>query len=63
MKKVKLSLDVITAAQIRQVLFEGQKGYSHDFPTERITNIRTVIRDLDSQIETVCKEFDTELNN
>jgi hypothetical protein len=55
-KKVKLSVDLITAAQIRQVLFDSQKEYSYDFPTERITNIRTVIQELDSQIETQLGE-------
>jgi hypothetical protein len=59
-KKVKMSLDLVTAAQIRQVLFEAQKGHSYDFPTERITNIRKTIEELDAHIE---KGLETELNN
>jgi hypothetical protein len=59
-KKVKMTLDLVTAAQIRQVLFEAQKGYSYEFPTERITNIRKAIEELDAHIE---KGLETELNN
>jgi len=58
-KKVKLSFDVLVAAQVRQVLFDAQKGHSYDFPTTRISNIRKVIEDLDNQIE---KELEEELN-
>lgn len=59
-KNLKLDIDLITAAQIRQVLFDSQKGHSYEFPTERITNIRNVIEKLDSQIE---KQLNEELNN
>lgn len=50
-KKVKMSFDLVTAAQVRQVLFEAQRGHSYEFPTERITNIREIIVELDGQIE------------
>jgi len=57
-KKVKLSFDVLIAAQVRQVLFDAQRGHSYDFPTTRITNIRKIIEELDTQIE---KELDTQI--
>ncbi|MFZ9353642.1 MAG: hypothetical protein ACO25L_02380 [Candidatus Nanopelagicales bacterium] len=59
-KKVKMELDLVTAAQIRQVLFESQKGYSYEYPTDRIVNIRKAIEELDARIE---KQLETELNN
>ncbi len=52
MSKVKLELDLRTAASIRQILFEHQKGYSYDHVPERISGIRKVIENLDSEIET-----------
>lgn len=44
-------MDVRSAAAVRQVLFDSQKGHSYDFPSERINEIRAVIRDLDDKIE------------
>ena len=50
---IKIEIDVITAAAIRQVLFGEQKIYTHDpkCTPPRITDIRNVIDDLDKQIE------------
>ncbi len=50
---INIEIDVRTAAAIRQVLFEEQKIYTHDpkCTPPRITDIRNVIGDLDTQIE------------
>ena len=50
-KKVTIKMDVRSAAAIRQVLFESQKGYGVEHVPERITDIRVVIEQLDSGIE------------
>jgi hypothetical protein len=55
---INLSLDVKSAAAIRQVLFDEQKLYTYD-PVSvppRIIEIRNVINDLDEQIEEELKE-------
>jgi hypothetical protein len=52
-KKVTIKLDVRSAAAIRQVLFESQKGYGLEHTPERINDIRSVIRDLDDNIGAV----------
>ena len=46
-------MDVRSAAAVRQLLFEHQKGYTYDEGSvpPRITDIRGVILELDSQIE------------
>lgn len=51
-KKVTLKMDVHSAAEVRQILFEAQKGYTYDAPSvpTRIFNIREVITDLDDAI-------------
>jgi len=51
--EVTLNLDVRAAAAVRQLLFEHQKGYTYDESSvpPRITDIRGVIAELDSQIE------------
>jgi hypothetical protein len=49
-KNVSIKIDLISAATIRQVLFDAQKGYSYEFPTERINKIREVIGLLDEKI-------------
>lgn len=48
-------MDVRTAAAVRQVLFESQKGYTYDDVSvpPRISDIRSVIRDIDDNIESV----------
>lgn len=55
-KKVTLKIDVRAAAAIRQILFENQKGHSYEFPSERINDLRAVIRDLDDKIGAVVGE-------
>lgn len=52
MTKVNLELDVRSAAAIRQVLFDAQKGYTNNIDTTptRIFEIREVIADLDDAI-------------
>ena len=52
MSKVKLELDVRSAAAVRQVLFDSQKGYTNNIDTTptRIFEIREVIADLDDAI-------------
>jgi len=56
-KKVTLKLDVRSAAEVRQILFESQKGYTYDVESvpERIFNVREVITDLDDAISQVVK--------
>jgi hypothetical protein len=49
-KNVSIKIDLISAATVRQVLFDAQKGYSYEFPTERINKIREVIGLLDEKI-------------
>ena len=50
-KQISVEMDVVSAAHIRQVLFEHQMPYSYEFPPERIELIRNVIRSLDESIE------------
>ena len=57
MSKVTIELDVRSAAAVRQVLFEAQKGYTTDIistPT-RIFELREVIADLDDAIGQVVE--------
>ena len=57
MTKVKLELDVRSAAAIRQVLFDAQKGYTNNIDTTpvRIFEIREVIADLDDAISQIVE--------
>jgi hypothetical protein len=52
-KKVTIKMDARCAAAVRQVLFEAQRGYSYEYVPERITDIRTVIQDIDDSIGSV----------
>jgi hypothetical protein len=52
-KKVTIKMDARCAAAVRQVLFEAQRGYSYEHVPERITDIRTVIQDIDDNIGSV----------
>ncbi len=52
-KKVTVKMDARSAAAVRQVLFEAQRGYSYEHVPERITDIRTVIQDIDDSIGSV----------
>jgi len=51
-KQVTVKMDVRSAAAVRQLLFEHQKGYTYDEGSvpPRITDIRSVIVDLDEKI-------------
>lgn len=52
-KQVTIKMDVRSAAAVRQILFEAQKGYTYDEVSvpPRITDVRTVINGLDAEIE------------
>ena len=52
-KKVTIKLDVRSAAAVRQVLFDAQKGYGLEHTPERIIDIRSVIQDIDDNIGSV----------
>ena len=49
---VNITLDVRSAAAVRQVLFDAQKGYTYDEASvpPRVIDIRQVIVELDNQI-------------
>ena len=57
-KSVSIKMDVRSAAAVRQLLFEHQKGYTYDEDSvpPRITEIRAVIADLDEKIGAVVGE-------
>jgi len=55
-KTITLELDVVSAATARQILFEAQKGYSYEYPPQRITVIRDVVKTLDEKIEEVVDD-------
>ena len=54
-KQVTIKLDARTAAAVRQVLFDAQKGYTYDEVSipPRISDIREVIQQLDDNIAAV----------
>jgi hypothetical protein len=54
-KQVTIKMDARSAAAVRQVLFEAQKGYTYDEVSvpPRISDIRTVIRDIDADLGAV----------
>ena len=54
-KQVTLKLDARSAAAVRQVLFDSQKGYTYDELSvpPRVTDIRNVIQQLDDNIGAV----------
>ena len=54
-KKVNLEMDVFSAAAVRQVLFDAQKGYAYEHVPARIVGIRQVIVDLDEAIGAVVE--------
>ena len=55
MSKVTLKLDTRTAAAVRQVLFDSQKGYTYDEVSvpPRVVDIRNVIQQLDENLESL----------
>ena len=52
-KEITIKMDTRTAAAIRQILFESQRGYTYDEHSvpPRIADIRLVIQTLDDEIE------------
>jgi hypothetical protein len=54
-KKVTIKMDARCAAAVRQVLFESQVGYTYDEGSvpPRISDIRTVIQDIDDNLASV----------
>ena len=51
-KQVTIKMDVRSAAAVRQILFDSQKGYTYDEVSvpPRIADIRSVIQDIDDNI-------------
>ena len=56
-KQVSIKMDVRSAAAVRQILFDAQKGYTYDEGSvpPRITDIRSVIVDLDEKIGAIVE--------
>jgi len=56
-KQVTIKMDVRSAAAVRQVLFDSQRGYTTDVNTvpPRIFDIREVITDLDDAITQIVE--------
>ena len=54
-KRVTIKMDVRSAAAVRQLLFEHQKGYTYDETSvpPRISDIRSVIQDIDADLGAV----------
>jgi hypothetical protein len=54
-KPITIKMDARTAAVIRQVLFDSQKGYTYDEVSvpPRVVDIRSVIQDIDDNIGAV----------
>ena len=54
-KQVTIKMDARTAAAVRQVLFDAQKGYTYDEVSvpPRVSDIRGVIQQLDDNISAV----------
>ena len=54
-KQVAIKVDARTAAAVRQVLFDAQKGYTYDEVSvpPRVVDIRNVIQQLDESIDSV----------
>ena len=50
MNKVTITMPLRSAAAVRQVLFDAQKGYGQEYVPERVFEIREVITDLDDAI-------------
>ena len=54
-KQVTIKMDARSAAAVRQVLFDSQKGYTYDEVSvpPRISDIRSVIQSIDDNIGTI----------
>jgi hypothetical protein len=57
-KNVTIEMDVLSAAVVRQILFDAQKDYSYEFPPPRISQVREVIQSIDGKIDDAL-EYDT----
>ena len=59
---INISMDVKSAAAVRQALFDEQKRYTYDpkCVPPRIVEIRNVINDIDEQIEEELKNETTD---
>ena len=57
-KPVTIKMDVRSAAAVRQILFESQKGYTYNPESvpPRISDIRSIISDLDEEISAIVGE-------
>lgn len=55
-KKVTIKMNARTAAAVRQVLFESQRGYSYEYVPERVAEVRTVIQDIDIGLAEIVGE-------
>ena len=57
-KQVTIKMDIRSAAAVRQILFESQKGYTYntDSVPPRISDIRSVISDFDTKIGELISE-------
>jgi hypothetical protein len=55
-KQVSVKMDLRSAAAVRQVLYEHQKGHSYEFASERINDIRKVIQEFDEKISAIVGE-------
>jgi hypothetical protein len=56
-KSVTIKMDIRSAAAVRQILFEHQKGYTYNESSipPRIIDIRSVINNLDIEIEKIVE--------
>jgi len=56
-KSVTIKMDIRSAAAVRQILFEHQKGYTYNESSipPRIIDIRSVINNLDIEIEKIIE--------
>jgi len=55
-KRVTIKMDVRTAAAVRQVLFDAQRGYSYEHVPERVVEVRSVIQSIDTELGEVVGE-------
>ena len=60
MNKVTISMPLRSAAAVRQVLFDAQKGYGTEYVPERVFELREVITDLDDAITQVVENETTD---
>jgi hypothetical protein len=54
-KQVTIKMDVRSAAAVRQILFDAQKGYTYEVVSvpPRVSDIRTVIQNIDDNLSAV----------